>query len=145
LKIVDEKIEKRETMKQKTGYNLTKQDENVIQLFADLGMPKNLAKTLLFISQLEDCRSQDIEQGVHLLQPQVSIAIQELRKKGWVKKYDKKKKGKGRPVHHYQLTKPLPELVKSFQNEKIIQIETIKKNFIALETILNRENQKLVP
>jgi predicted transcriptional regulator len=125
-----------ESMKQKTGYVLNQQDETIIHLFTNLGMPKNLAKTLLYISQVEDCRSQDIERGVELLQPQVSLAIQELKKKGWVKKHDKKKKGKGRPVHHYHLTKPLSELIKNFQNDKVRELETIKKNFSELETIL---------
>jgi len=124
-------------MNQKTERAFTKDDETVIQLFSELGMPKNLAKTLIYISQAEHCRSQDIEEGIELLQPQVSIAIQELRKKGWVKKHDKKKKGKGRPVHHYQLTKPLPEILKIFEHEKINEIENIKKNFNELESILN--------
>jgi len=126
-------------MKKKQGHAFSREDETVIHLFTDLGLPKNLAKTLIYISQEENCRSQDIEHGANLLQPQVSLAIQELRKKGWVKKYDKKKKGKGRPVHHYLLSKPLPDLVKTFEHEKNNEIETIRKNFNDLETLLRKE------
>lgn len=123
-------------MKQKNRYLVEHQDENIVHLFTNLGMPKNLAKTLLYISQVDHCRSQDIEQGAKLLQPQVSLAIQELKKKGWVKKHDKKKKGKGRPVHQYYLTKTLPEILNNLQHEKQQEIETIKKNFSELEAIL---------
>ena len=123
-------------MKQKTEQVFTQKDEQIIDLFADLGMPKNLAKTLMFISHVEDCRSTDIETGAELLQPQVSVAVQELRRRGWITKHDIKKKGKGRPVHHYKLTASLPSLLKSFESEKIQEVEAVKKNLSELERVL---------
>ncbi len=65
---------------------LDKDDDKAIQFFVKLGMPKNLAKTLLYIYQVDECRSADIEHGADLRQPDVSIAMQELRRRGWVKK-----------------------------------------------------------
>ena len=50
-KIKDEEVE---NMKQKEVYMLDDDDEKAIQLFVKLGMPKNLAKTLLFVSQFND-------------------------------------------------------------------------------------------
>ena len=86
-------------MKQENSYVLDENDEKAVQLFSDLGMPKNLAKTLLYISQFDECKCADVEQGTDMRQPEVSVAMQELRKRGWAKKRDLKKKGKGRPVH----------------------------------------------
>ena len=123
-------------MKGKTGRVFTKQDEQIIELFTELGMPKNLVKTLMYISHVEDCRSGDIERGTDLLQPQVSVAVQELRRRGWVTKYDIKKKGKGRPVHHYRLTAPLSGLLKSFEQEKNQEVEMVKRNLSELEEII---------
>jgi len=73
-------------MKKKNIYTLGADDDKAVQLFVKLGMPKNLAKTLLYISQFDECKCADIEHGADLRQPDVSIAMQELRRRGWVKK-----------------------------------------------------------
>ncbi|MEM0493098.1 MAG: ArsR family transcriptional regulator [Candidatus Thermoplasmatota archaeon] len=117
-------------------------DKNIIHLFAELGMPMNLAKTLLYISKVDECRSKDIENATKLLQPQVSIAVQELQKKGWIKKQERKKKGKGRPVHYYHLNKSLLELLKIFENEKNDEIENIKKNLSELQQLIATKEQQ---
>jgi len=124
-------------MKQKRSFVLDEKDEKAVELFADLGMPRNIAKTLMFISQVEECRSADVEQGADLRQPEVSIAMQELRKRGWAKKKDIKKKGKGRPVHLYKLTKPLPDIIESFEKEKLKQIKTIQSDLDDLQVVLD--------
>jgi len=48
-------------MKKKNIYTLGADDDKAVQLFVKLGMPKNLAKTLLYIYQVDECRSADIE------------------------------------------------------------------------------------
>lgn len=123
-------------MKRKRSMVLDENDERAVQLFADLGMPKNLAKTLVYISQCDECRSADIEQGADLRQPEVSVAMQELRKKGWARKRDLKKDGKGRPVHVYKLTKPLPDILETFEQNKLREVENIKQNLDDLQDLI---------
>jgi len=123
-------------MKHKRSFVLDEKDDKAVKLFADLGMPKNLAKTLMYISQVPECKSADVEQGADLRQPEVSVAMQEMRRRGWAKKRDLKKKGKGRPVHLYQLTKPLPTILKNFESEKMKQVDTIKKDLDELHTLI---------
>jgi predicted transcriptional regulator len=125
-----------ENMKRKRSFVLDEKDDKAVKLFADLGMPKNLAKTLMYISQVPECKSADVEQGADLRQPEVSVAMQEMRRRGWAKKRDLKKKGKGRPVHLYKLTKPLPTILKSFEQEKMKQVDTIKKDLDELHTLI---------
>ena len=127
-----------EIMKQKRSFVLDGKDDKAVSLFSELGMPKNLAKTLMYISQVEECRSADVEQGADLRQPEVSVAMQEMRRRGWAKKRDLKKKGKGRPVHIYKLTKPLPQILKSFEQEKMKQVETIKSDLGELQTLIKQ-------
>jgi predicted transcriptional regulator len=124
-------------MKRKRSFVLDEKDTQVVQLFADLGMPKNLAKTLMYISQVEECRSADVEQGADLRQPEVSVAMQELRRRGWAKKRDIKKKGKGRPVHLYKLTQNLPGILKSFEKEKMKEVENIKGDLNQLNSLIS--------
>ena len=124
-------------MKRKRSFVLDEKDTKAVQLFAELGMPKNLAKTLLYISQVEECRSADVEQGADLRQPEVSVAMQELRRRGWAKKRDIKKKGKGRPVHLYRLTSNLPSILKSFEKEKMKEVENIKQDLGQLQNLIS--------
>ncbi|MFO8078312.1 MAG: ArsR family transcriptional regulator [Thermoplasmatota archaeon] len=124
-------------MKRKRAMVLDEDDERAVDLFTDLGMPRNLAKTLVYISQCDECRSADVEQGANLRQPEVSVAMQELRKRGWARKKDLKKKGKGRPVHIYKLTKPLPDILETFEHEKMNQVETIRENLESLQDLIN--------
>ena len=123
-------------MKRKRSFVLDEKDDKAVHLFSELGMPKNLAKTLMYISQVPECKSADVEQGADLRQPEVSVAMQEMRRRGWAKKRDLKKKGKGRPVHIYKLTKELPDILKSFEKEKMKQVETIKTDLNDLQKII---------
>ncbi len=125
-------------MKRKRSFVLDEKDDKAVQLFAELGMPKNLAKTLMYISQVDECRSAEVEQGADLRQPEVSVAMQELRRRGWAKKRDLKKKGKGRPVHIYKLTKALPAILNSFEEEKMKQVETIKSDLTDLQSLVKQ-------
>lgn len=100
-------------------------------------MPKNLAKTLMYISQVDECRSADVEQAADLRQPEVCIAMQELHRRGWVKKRDLK--GKGRPVHIYKPTTHLSEILKVFEQKKLKEVESVKKDISELKNLmLNR-------
>jgi predicted transcriptional regulator len=130
------KYEDAKNMKQKTVYKLDKDDGRAVQLFVHLGMPKNLAKTLLYISQFDECKCADVEKGADLRQPEVSIAMQELRRRGWVKKQDLKKKGKGRPVHIYKTTTDLSEILNVFEQEKLKEVENVKNDLSALKNII---------
>ena len=127
-----------ENMKRKRSFVLDEKDDKAVDLFAELGMPKNLAKTLMYISQVPECKSSDVEQGADLRQPEVSVAMQEMRRRGWIKKRDLKKKGKGRPVHIYKLTKRLPDILTSFEKEKMKQVQTIKNDLNELQGLIKQ-------
>ncbi len=118
-------------------YKFKPQDKKIINIFTELGMPRNLAKTLMYISQVDECKSAEIEHGADLRQPEVSVAMQQLQNKGWVQKRHKKKKGKGRPVHIYKLTSSIDSIVRNFEKEKIQEIETVKKDLADLKNLIN--------
>ena len=123
-------------MKRKKSLILDEKDDKAVQLFAELGMPKNLAKTLMYISQVNECRSADVEQVADLRQPEVCIAMQELHRRGWVKKRDLKGKGKGRPIHSYRSTTHLSEILKAFEQEKLKEVESVKKDISELKNLI---------
>ena len=123
-------------MKAKNLFVLDEKDDKAVQLFTNLGMPRNLAKTIMYLSQIDECRSADVEQVANLRQPEVSVAMQELRRRGWVAKQDIKGKGKGRPVHVYKPIVQLSEIMKNIEQEKLREFETVENNISELKNII---------
>lgn len=118
------------------NYRFKPQDKKIINIFTELGMPKNLAKTLMYVSQVDECRSSEIEHGTKLRQPEVSVAMQRLEDKGWIQKRHKKKEGKGRPVHIYMLTQPIDKIIKNFEEEKMEEVQNIKQDLTELKGLI---------
>jgi predicted transcriptional regulator len=123
-------------MKEKS---LNSTDKKVIDIFYDLGVPKNLAKTLMYISKVDHCRSAEIEKGANLRQPEVSVAMQQLDDLGWITKTNQKKEGKGRPIYIYELTSELDDIITHFEEEKHKEIETIKENLDELKNLISQQ------
>lgn len=119
-------------MRRDTSLVLDERDEHIAQLLMDLGLSRSLAKTLVFLSRTEESVSSDIERGAALRQPEVSVAMQILRDRGWVEKRDLKKEGKGRPVHCYRLTVALADIVGEIEREKRAEAE---RNFETIQKL----------
>ncbi len=114
---------------------MSKKDENLAELFTKAGMPKNLAKALVFIARRSETTSIEIEKATGLRQPEVSIAMQELRRRRWVEKRDIKKEGKGRPVHSYKLAVPFSEIVNVVCKREIDRVKRIQENLRRLKRL----------
>ncbi len=99
-------------------------------------VPKNVAKSLVFIIKKGEVKSIEIERETRLRQPEVSIAMQYLRKRGWIAKKDIKKEGKGRPVHSYTLAVSTKELVNIIKKDEELRIKEIKENLDGLKKLL---------
>jgi len=115
---------------------LTKKDEAIINHLVKADIPKNMAKTLAVLADGEETISVRIEGITALRQPEVSIVMQDLRKRKWVKKRDIKKEGKGRPVHAYQLAVPFKKIVSMIENEERKKIKEIETNIDQLKKLV---------
>ncbi|GGM74804.1 ArsR family transcriptional regulator [Thermogymnomonas acidicola] len=104
---------------------LTEQDERLVKYLMTSDIPRSVAYTLVYIRDKGEITSVEIERETGLRQPEVSIAMQWLRRKGWINKRNMKKEGKGRPIHGYKLSKDFNEIL-----EEIIQEQTNKINEI---------------
>jgi len=111
----------------------SKKDEALVDLLMNTGMPKNVAKTLVFLRKKEETTSVEIEISTALRQPEVSIAMQELRRRKWVTKRDIKKEGKGRPVHAYKLSIPFDKIIEALEKEERKRMERIEANIALLK------------
>jgi len=116
-----------------TTKGFSEEDEKLVEILVKAGLPKNVAKTLAFLRRKEETTSVEIETSTALRQPEVSIAMQELRRRKWVTKRDIKKEGKGRPVHSYKLAIPFDKIVEMIEKEELKRIATIQKNIEELK------------
>lgn len=127
-------------MNQTDDYSLTEEDRKAADIFVKLGMPKNLAKTLLYLSNVDECYSTDIESGAGLRQPEVSLAIKELENRGLIdKRVHKRTDGKGRPNDLYSLKVPITEVLKEFEEEKIEEINEVTNSLARLRGLIKNQ------
>jgi len=70
-----------------------------------------LAKALVYLANVNESVSRNIELGAGLRQPEVSIAMRELRERGWIEEWEQKKEGKGRPLKCYRLSVELCDII----------------------------------
>ncbi len=119
------------------GKGLTEEQEELVDRLIKAGLQKNIARTLVFVASRNETKSREIEDATDLRQPEVSIAMQELRGKGWVTKRDIKKEGKGRPVHGYQLDKPIEEIIEEIEEKEKERIDEIKQNLNKIKELVS--------
>ncbi|MCD6492742.1 MAG: ArsR family transcriptional regulator [Archaeoglobaceae archaeon] len=115
---------------------LSDKEERIVKLLSETGLNRNIAKVVVFLSKVGEAISRDIERAANLRQPEVSLAMKELKDWGWVKERELKKKGKGRPLKSYKLTLDLKEIVSELVNKKREEIKRIEKDLLELEKLV---------
>ncbi|HNX08854.1 MAG TPA: ArsR family transcriptional regulator [Methanothrix sp.] len=100
-----------------------------------VGLKRNVAKVLTYLSGVAEATSREIEMGSDLRQPEVSIAMREIRKLDWIEERDEKNPGKGRPYRIYRLNKSLPEIIDFLEKEKSEESERIMRQIEKLKSL----------
>ncbi len=111
------------------------EDDALVDLLMRTGMRKNTARALAHLKRSGESTSLDIEAATSLRQPEVSIAMQDLRSRGWVEKRDMKRKGKGRPIHAYSLALTFSEIIDVIEAEEQERVEEILGNIATLRNL----------
>lgn len=100
-------------------------------------IPRSVAYTMVYIRDKGEVTSVEIERETGLRQPEVSIAMQWLRRKGWINKRNMKKEGKGRPIHGYRLSKDFNEILEEIVQDLSNKINEINQNIEQLKGFQN--------
>lgn len=101
-----------------TTKSFTPRDEEVAELLMDIGVKRNVARVLVFLTNNAEATSRDIERGTDLRQPEVSIAMRYLKECDWIDVRESRSESKGRPVKIYNLSRPISEIVDKIEYEK---------------------------
>ncbi len=100
-----------------------------------VGLKRNVARVLTYLAGVDEATSREIEMGSDLRQPEVSIAMREIRKLDWISERDEKNPGKGRPYRIYKLNKSLPEIISYLEGEKAKESEMVLKQIEKLKSL----------
>jgi predicted transcriptional regulator len=99
-------------------------EPQIAKLLTANGLAPNVARVLACWTEDDDELTQvDIEMFTRLRQPEVSVAVGELRRRGWIATSHVPKEGKGRPMHLYRLAMPLREIVREIVRERNREID----------------------
>ena len=104
-------------------------------ILIQIGLKRNVAKVLTYLAAVTEATSREIEIGSDLRQPEVSIAMREIRRLDWVMERDEKNPGKGRPYRIYRLNKSLSEIVETLEEQKSKESERIMKQIEKLKSL----------
>ena len=120
---------------------LSRGEEEVADLFWDIGLKKNTARVLVLMLRDADLTSREIERTCDLRQPEVSIALKDLMERRWVRDVRKIMENKGRPVNIYHLIKSLDDILDELKRvivgdyeKKLQEIERVREMLRVKET-----------
>lgn len=109
-------------MKTEKVMYFTEKEEVFVNLLIGIGIKRNVARVLVFLANIPETTSHEIERGTDLRQPEVSIAIMYLIKQGWISsresKAGSKAESKGRPFKIYKLAQPLNGILDTIEKNK---------------------------
>jgi predicted transcriptional regulator len=124
-------------VRQENAMYFAEKEEELVNLLFEIGIKRNVAKVLVFLTKTPMVTSRAINRGTDLRHLEVATVMQYLKKRGWIKSQEDKAKSKGRPGKIYGLAKPIPEIVNGIEKEKIKetndQLQLIQKlrNYIS--------------
>jgi len=121
------------------GLHFSAGDEEIADLFWDIGLRRNSARVLTLLIKDVDMTSREIERVVDLRQPEVSIAITDLMKKRWVRIDHQITENKGRPMKVYHIAKTLDEILDELKETIIGSYE---QKFEEIERVRNMLHNK---
>jgi predicted transcriptional regulator len=59
-------------------------EEEIVDALISLGLSRPIAKMLTYLRQANEVKSRELEMGTDLRQPEISIAMKDLSKRGWI-------------------------------------------------------------
>ena len=117
------------------GSDLKVERDEFASILMKVGLKRNVAKVLTYLAGVAEATSREIEIGSDLRQPEVSIAMREIRKLDWISERDEKNPGKGRPYRIYKLNRSLPEIIGYLEGEKAKESDRIMRQIEKLKSL----------
>ena len=105
---------------------LDEKDEEIADALIAIGMSRNIARTLSYLQNVNEATSVELERVVRLHQPEVSIAMKQLKERDWINEREKKKTGKGRPYKIYSLKVSFNDIISQLEKQQLKAVDAAK-------------------
>ena len=79
-------------------------DEELAKILISSGLSRPVARTLAYLQKVDTATSIDLEQGTGLRQPEVSIAMRELKPLDWIDESEEKKRNEQNAMVNWRFT-----------------------------------------
>ena len=83
----------------------------------NLGIQRNVALTIVYLSNVKEASSREIEIGTGLRQPEISLAICFMADRQWIENRMVKVNKKGRPLKVYSLCAAMGTIYEYYESE----------------------------
>lgn len=111
----------------------------IAEALISLGMNKNVAMALTYLQNMNAATSIDLERGANLRQPEVSVAVKQLKEQKWItEREEKKRTGKGRPNKIYSLKIGFNDIVNQLEKRQKKSASEIMANVERLKELGNK-------
>ena len=112
-------------------------DENDLIFVSDLrnlGIQRNVALTIVYLSNIKEASSRELEIGTGLRQPEISLALGFMNDNHWIESHLIKENKKGRPLKVYSLCVKMNKIYEYYEQqiimdykESAVEIDRLKK------------------
>ncbi|HMB45377.1 MAG TPA: transcriptional regulator protein [Candidatus Methanoperedens sp.] len=114
---------------------LDEKDEEIADILISLGMSRNVAMSLTYLQNMNSATSVDLERVARLRQPEVSIAMRQLKERDWIDEREEKTPGKGRPYKVYSLKVGFKDIVSQLEKQQRKVVDEAKANVERLKEL----------
>jgi predicted transcriptional regulator len=117
---------------------LDEKEEEIADGLISLGMSRNVAMTLAYMQNTNSATSIDLERSARLRQPEVSIAMRQLKEQDWINESEEKKKpGKGRPNKIYSLKVGFNDIIVQLEKQQRKAVDEVQAKIERLKELGN--------
>lgn len=124
-------------MKTITIRQLDEKKEEIADALVSLGMSRPIARILSYLKPGDETTSVELERSTGLRQPEVSIAMKELKQHDWINERENKKPGKGRPYRIYSLKISFNEIISQLEKQQKKAIDEMQASIKRLKELGN--------
>jgi predicted transcriptional regulator len=110
-------------------------EEEIVCALITLGLSRPVAKTLVYLQQVNEVKSSELEMGTDLRQPEISIAMRDLTERGWINEREEKKPGKGRPYKIYSLKVGFNDIIAQLEKQREIAVDEMQERIKRLKEL----------
>ncbi len=110
-------------------------EEEIAYALISLGISRNVARSLSYLQYVNEATAVEIERGMGLHQPEVSVAMKLLKERGWISEREKKKPGKGRPYKIYSLKVGMDKIIVHLEKHQKKAVDEVQSNIERLKEL----------